>query len=84
MTEIMANDLKVSGVRAIASALADDYEAVISVRGKRSFVVMDMTRYQQVREAELDAALLEARADVKAGRVLKGGIDAHIRRVARG
>lgn len=83
MVEIMANDLKVAGVRAISSALADDSEAVISVRGKRSFVVMDMARYQQIREAELGAALSEARADAKAGRVMKGGIDAHLRRIAR-
>lgn len=84
MTEVAANDLKVSGVKAIERALAEDSEALISVRGKRRFVVMDIDRYQQIREAELEIALNEARADVKAGRVLAGGIHGHIRRITRG
>jgi PHD/YefM family antitoxin component YafN of YafNO toxin-antitoxin module len=82
MIEIAANDLKTAGVGAIAAALEDDTDAVISVRGRRSYVVMGIERYQQFREAELDAALAEARADVKAGRVQKGGIAGHLRRVA--
>lgn len=59
MVEVAANDLKVSGVQAIASALAEDSEALISVRGKHRYVVMDIARYHQIRELELEAALRE-------------------------
>ena len=82
MTGIAANDLKTAGVGAIAEALAHEPEAMISVRGKPSYVVMSMERYQQFREVELDAAVAEARADIKAGRVRKGGVTAHLRRVS--
>ena len=45
MENLNANDLKVRGIAAIESALVAQTEAVISVRGKDRFVVMDMVQY---------------------------------------
>ncbi|NDB70346.1 MAG: type II toxin-antitoxin system Phd/YefM family antitoxin, partial [Methylocystaceae bacterium] len=42
MTDISANDLKVRGVASIEAGLADASEAIISVRGHKRFVVMDI------------------------------------------
>jgi hypothetical protein len=44
MTHISANELKIKGVAAIEAVLADHAEAIVSVRGKDRFVVMDMWR----------------------------------------
>jgi prevent-host-death family protein len=68
MTTITSNELKTKGVSQIKRALEKDFEAVITVRGKAKYVVMDVERYDEVREMELDAAIAASRADIAAGR----------------
>lgn len=81
MTSISANDLKTKGIAAIEAALAGQSEAVVSVRGKDRFVVMDLAHYHYLRECELEAALAETRADLAAGRFVVESADAHMDRV---
>lgn len=78
MATISANDLKTKGVSAIEASLENQPEAVISVRGKDRFVVMDIAHYHYLRECELEAALAETRADVAAGRAKKQSAKAHV------
>jgi hypothetical protein len=80
---ISANELKTRGVAAIASSLNRAKEAIITVRGKERYVVMDMAHYNHLRECELEAALNQARADVVAGRFVTESVDDHIGRVTR-
>ena len=81
MSHISANDLKTKGVAAIELALSTAPEAIVSVRGKDKFVVMELAQYHYLRECELDAALAETRADLAAGRVLKESPEAHLARL---
>jgi len=81
MPSISANDLKVHGVSAIESALLQQPEAVISVRGRERFVVMDIRHYHYLRECELEAALHQTRADLAAGRMVKESAEAHLARM---
>ncbi len=81
MSRISANDLKTKGISAIEAELAHQPEAIISVRGKDRFVVMDIAHYHYLRECELDAALVETRADLAAGRFLKESAEAHLARL---
>lgn len=81
MPHISANDLKTKGIAAIEALLADHNEAIVSVRGKDRFVVMDLAHYQHLRECELEAALGQARADVAAGRFVKESAEAHLARL---
>lgn len=81
MSHISANDLKTKGVSAIEAALADAPEAIVSVRGKDRFVVMDIAHYHYLRECELDAALAETHADLAAGRAVKESPEAHLARL---
>lgn len=81
MSGITANDLKTKGVSAIEAALADQPEAVVSVRGKDRFVVMELSHYHYLRECELDAALAETRADIRAGRCVVESAKEHARRL---
>lgn len=53
---IVANELRTKGIGIIESALEENDEAIISVKGKPRFVVTTIERYEQMREAELDAA----------------------------
>ena len=81
MLPITANDLKTKGITAIESTLAEQSEAMISVRGKDRFVVMDVAHYNYLRECELEAALAQSRADVAAGRFVIESPQAHVDRV---
>lgn len=81
MNSLTANDLKTRGVSAIESSLAHQPEAVISVRGKDKYVVMEMAQYHYLRECELEAALAQTHADLAAGRYVVESAQDHVRRV---
>lgn len=83
MSNLTANDLKTKGISAIESVLAVRPEAIVSVRGKDRFVVMDIEQYHYLRECELEAALNETRADMAAGRVEGGTPEAHVERLKK-
>lgn len=83
MATLTANDLKTKGIAAIEAALEEHPEAIVTVRGKDRFVVMDIDQYHHLRECELEAALAETRADVAAGRYVKESAAAHVKRVKK-
>lgn len=83
MPQLTANDLKVRGVAAIEEVLVGQTEAMISVRGKDRFVVMDVAQYHYLRECELEAALAQSRADVAAGRAVTETAAEHMQRMER-
>ena len=79
--QLSANDLKTRGVAAIEALLATQPEAMISVRGKERFVVMEVAHYHYLRECELDAALAQSQTDVAAGRFVDESAAAHVARL---
>lgn len=79
--QLSANDLKTRGVAAIEALLSTQPEAMISVRGKERFVVMDVAHYHYLRECELDAALAQSQADLAAGRFVDEPASAHVARL---
>ena len=83
MASLTANDLKTKGIAAIEAVLAERPEAIVTVRGKDRFVVMEIKQYHHLRECELEAALAETRADVAAGRYVKESAADHVKRVKK-
>jgi hypothetical protein len=81
MHPITANDLKVRGIPAIDEGIEADGEALITVRGKPTYVVLTVAERERLRELELEAALREARESVGQGDFQADGVDAHLRRV---
>jgi hypothetical protein len=81
MTAISANELKTRGVAAIQSALENEPEAAISVRGKVRYVVMPVEQFHHLRECELESALMQTRADLAAGRAVRESPEAHLERL---
>ena len=65
------------------SALEQDSEAVISVRGKPRYVVMDIAQYERLREAEIFAAWKEARIAESRGEYVVESAEVHIARLER-
>lgn len=83
MGAITANEIKTSGIAAVERALENAPDAIISVRGKDRFVVMDIAHYHHLRECELESAMREAKADVAAGRVVRESPAAHVKRLTK-
>lgn len=81
MEMIVANELKVKGVSSIQHALEKSSEAMISVRGRGSYIVMEVEEYNRLRECELEAALYETRQQVAAGKYVEESVEAHIQRI---
>ena len=81
MKTIAANELKTRGVTSIEQALAEDAEAIISVRGQDRYVVMDMREYNRLRVCELEAALYETRQLLAYGEYVEESVDEHIARL---
>ncbi len=81
MTSITANELKTKGISVLENALKIDDEAIITVRGKEKYVIVDLKKYSKMREYELEIALLEARTDLANGRTKKESVAEHMARV---
>lgn len=82
MGALAANDLKTKGISAVEARLKVDEEVVISVRGQDRYVIMDLEKYNKLREYELAMAVQEARADVAAGRFVTESVTDHLRRIS--
>jgi len=80
---ITANELKTKGVSVIENNLSGVDELIITVRGKESYVVMNMEHYNYLRECELDAALHQAKADVEAGDFIVESVNDHVERITK-
>jgi PHD/YefM family antitoxin component YafN of YafNO toxin-antitoxin module len=81
MKAISANELKTRGVSSIEAALQDEEEAIISVRGKDRYVVMDLDTYNRLRVCELEAALYQARREISEGKGIEENVDDHLNRI---
>jgi prevent-host-death family protein len=81
MTVVTANDLKTKGISDIERLLREAQEVVISVRGKPSYVVMDIAHYDHLRECEIAAAWSQVREDMAAERYRRESAEAHLARV---
>ena len=76
---IAANDLKTKGVSILDSMLETLDEVMISVRGKNRYVVVDMERYNYLRECELEQALRETREDIAKGNYDTESVSDHMK-----
>jgi translation elongation factor P/translation initiation factor 5A len=83
MKAITANELKTKGVASIETALAEQEEAIISVRGKDRYVVMDMETYNRLRVCELETALYQAKREIAEGHGIEESVEAHLARLRK-
>ena len=81
MQQLTANELKTKGIAAIEASLANQPEAIVSVRGKDKYVVMDLAHYHYLRRCELEAALAESRANITNEQYVKESPEAHLARI---
>lgn len=78
---IPANELKTKGIKAVENEIKENEEAIITVRGEQKYVIVDMNRYNYLRECELEAALIETKKDFENNNIKNENIEEHIKRV---
>lgn len=78
---ITANEVKTRGVSIFGNLLQKFDELIINVRGKNKYVVLDIERYKQLRENELDLAYLQTMQAIEAGEFKQQTADQHIQEV---
>lgn len=83
MTAITANDLKTQGISVLEQGIAENGEAVITVRGKPRFVVLQIEDYGRLRELELAAAIEQSRSELAEGKIDARDIASHIRDLSK-
>ncbi|MCP5048675.1 MAG: type II toxin-antitoxin system Phd/YefM family antitoxin [bacterium] len=81
MVYVSANELKQKGVSLLDDVVGDQGEAIITVRGKSRYVVIDIDAYNKFREYELDAALAQTKKDLEEGNIIKESVEDHIKRI---
>ncbi len=64
---ITANDVKTNGVSMFDALLNQFDELIINVRGRNKYVILDIQRYKEFRENELDLAYMKAMKDITEG-----------------
>ncbi len=83
MAFITANELKKKGVSLLEDKVGKDEETIITVRGKSKYVIIGMEKYNQYREYELNAAIIEARKDIEKGNFIIESVGDHIKRLKK-
>ncbi|MCP5106526.1 MAG: type II toxin-antitoxin system Phd/YefM family antitoxin [bacterium] len=81
MVYVSAGDLKKRGISLLDDIVEEQEGAIITVRGKSKYVVIDMDAYNRFREYELEAALAETRKDLAEGNVVEESVEDHIKRI---
>ncbi|MFC2155349.1 prevent-host-death protein [Acidobacteriota bacterium] len=81
MLYVSAGDLKKRGISLLDDVVRDQDGAIITVRGKSKYVVIDMNAYNRFREYELEAALAETKRDIKEGNFIEESVEEHIKRI---
>jgi PHD/YefM family antitoxin component YafN of YafNO toxin-antitoxin module len=81
MLYVSAGDLKKRGVSLLDDIVEKQGGAIITVRGKSKYVVIDMNAYNRFREYELEAALTETKRDLAEGNFVEESVNDHIKRI---
>jgi len=81
MVYVSVGELKKKGITLLDDAIGDQEGAIITVRGRSKYVIMDMNTYNRFREYELEAALIETRKDLAEGHFLEESVEDHIHRI---
>jgi PHD/YefM family antitoxin component YafN of YafNO toxin-antitoxin module len=81
MVYVSAGDLKKRGISLLDDIVKEKEGAIITVRGKSKYVVIDMNAYNRFREYELEVALAETKGDLAEGRFVEESVEDHIKRI---
>lgn len=78
---ITANEIKTKGISIADKFAKEGLETMVTVRGKRKYVILTTEQYNELKEYELTAALAEAEKDLKTGKYHEDSVEDHLNRI---
>jgi PHD/YefM family antitoxin component YafN of YafNO toxin-antitoxin module len=78
---ISANELKTKGLAFIEKSLNANDEVFVSFRGKTKFVMLTITEYERLKEADLETSIHEAEEDYKNKKYIVESAEEHFKRI---
>ena len=76
---ITANEVKTKGVSFFEKIFKKTDEIIINVRGKNKYVVLDIERFNEFRQNELDLAHMKVMQDIEQGKFKMQTSSEHIK-----
>ena len=64
---ITANELKIKGVNILSDNVIQNNTAVITVHGKKKYMILDVAYYEYLQECELERAINDSKNDIQNG-----------------
>ena len=81
MVHVSAGELKKRGISLLDDIVGDQDGAIVTIRGRSKYVVIDMNTYNRFREYELEVALAETKRDLAEGNFVEESVEDHIKRI---
>ncbi|MGE4547906.1 MAG: type II toxin-antitoxin system prevent-host-death family antitoxin, partial [Desulfurella sp.] len=75
--EISANTIKTKGISFINKFIKNKNEIIVSVRGKRKYVILPIEEYERIRDLEIEQAIKKAEDDYNNNRYIAESTEEH-------
>ena len=79
--EISANTIKTKGISFINKFIKNKDEVIVSVRGKRKYVILPLEEYEHIRDLEIEQAVKQAEDDYSNNRYIAESAEEHFKRI---
>lgn len=79
--EISANTIKTKGISFINKFIKNKNEIIVSVRGKRKYVILPIEEYERIRDLEIEQAIKKAEDDYNSNRYVAESAEEHFKRI---
>jgi PHD/YefM family antitoxin component YafN of YafNO toxin-antitoxin module len=79
--EISANTIKTKGISFINKFIKNKNEVIVSVRGKKKYVILPIEEYEHIRDLEIEQAVKQAEDDYNNNRYIAESAEEHFKRI---
>jgi PHD/YefM family antitoxin component YafN of YafNO toxin-antitoxin module len=79
--EISANTIKTKGIGFINKFIKNKDEVIVSVRGKKKYVILPIEEYEHIRDLEIEQAVKQAEDDYNNNRYIAESAEEHFKRI---
>jgi PHD/YefM family antitoxin component YafN of YafNO toxin-antitoxin module len=79
--EISANTIKTKGISFINKFIKNKNEVIVSVRGKKKYVILPIEEYEHIRDLEIEQAIKQAEDDYNNNKYIAESAEEHFKRI---
>jgi len=79
--EISANTIKTKGISFINKFIKNKDKVIVSVRGKKKYVILSIEEYEHIRDLEIEQAVKQAEDDYNNNRYIAESAEEHFKRI---